>query len=210
MVRSSVLPTQEFYQINLQDMTNTSAEFYELFEELYGPLNCTYSIHTFCSHLLEIRTHGPLTQTSAFKFESFYGEMRRAFVPGTPSPTKQIMKNILLKRKLRKHICENHLYISNYDTCLESNSLIYTYASKNYNIYKISDINGQTVMCQKIGKYPVNFIETPSINWGQVGLFRRGGMCEEITTLNTSEICGKVMNVGKYMVTCPKNVLNEK
>ena len=90
MIRSCIVPSEEFRYVNLEDVEWCCKHFYELYEKLFGCINCTYNTHVVCSHLLEMRKHGPLTETSAFIFESFYGEMRRAFVPGTVSPLKQI------------------------------------------------------------------------------------------------------------------------
>ena len=203
MLRSTVIPSDEFSPINLATINESCAIVYKLFESTFGEINCSYNLHVFCSHLLEIRTHGPLTKTSAFKFESFYGELRRSFVPGTTSPVKQIMQNVLLKRILSKHYCENSIYISNYDTALECNNLIYCY-NKKYSIYKVAQINENVAKCHKIGLYPATFDETPHVDWSKVGVFRKGGICSEITDINTSEICGKVLLVGKYLLTCPK------
>ena len=210
MMRASLIPSSEFAEIDLSVVNDCCTKFYILFEELFGMQNCNYNLHLICCHLLEIRTHGPLTQTSAFKFESFYGEMRRAFVPGTISTCKQILKNILLKRAISNHICENKIFISNYETSLESNNLIYCYQRKTYYVYQISEINGAEITCFKVGQYPVTFPELPNLNWSKIGVFKKGGISESTTTLNTSDICGKVLNVGKYLITCPINVLNEK
>lgn len=210
VVRSSILPSVEYSEINLDDVNSFCSKFYELFEKLMGPNNCTYNTHVFLGHQLEIRTHGPLTETSAFKFESFYGEMRRSFVPGTPSPTKQIMKNIYLKRALSGHCCENSTYLSNYETPLENNRLVYVYQQKKYNIYQISKINGEILTCQKVGKYTVTFDDLPNINWSKVGVFKKGGICSEKIEIPMSNTSGKVMNVGKYLITCPDNILHEK
>ena len=210
MFRSSVIPSEEYSNISLALVQECCENFYKLFEELYGPENCTYNMHTFCSHLLEIRTHGPLTETSAFIFESFYGEIRRSFVPGTTAPLKQILKKILLKRNLSNHVCKNDIFITNYDTSLESNKLIYCYKNNKYIIYEITDIDGDMLLCNKVGQYPVSFPETPNITWSKVGVFKKGGVSSEITQINSSEISGKALNVGPYLITCPMNVLHEK
>ena len=210
MLRSSVIPSAEYSKINIDDVTLSCEIFYQVFEEIFGPKNCPYNLHVFCSHLTEIRTHGPLTETSAFKFESFYGEMRKSFVPGTTSTLKQIMKNILLKRTLTKHVCENNIFISNYETSLECNNLVYTYERNEFKMYQISEVDGNTVSCYKIGQYPVHFEETPHIDWSTVGVFKKGGTSSDLNVLQTSQICGKVLKVDKYLMTCPTNVLNEK
>ena len=210
MVRSAVIPTEEFSNIDINAVNQSCSDFYHLYEMLFSPHNCTYNVHVFLCHLMEIRTHGPLTETSAFKFEAFYGEVRRSFVPGTPSTTKQILKNIFLKRYLRKHCCASNIFLSNYDTSLECNKLIYCYTQKQYNFYEIKEIEGTKLKCQKIGKYQAVFEDTPQINWASVGVFRKGGVCSTISELDSSQVKGKVLLVGKYMITCPYNVLNEK
>ena len=210
VLRAALIPSNEFAHIDLEIVNTMCANFYHLYESLFGKQNCPYNLHVFCSHLLEIRTHGPLTETSAFKFEAFYGELRRAFVPGTVSPLKQILKNIMLKRALRKHFCQNTIFLSNYDTPLESNNLIYTYNRNVYEIYQISDINGNVMNCMKVGLYPVHFPETPNLDWSSVGMFKKGGVCSKQIQLLTSEVHGKVFHVDKYLLTCPINVLNEK
>ena len=210
MFRSSVIPSEEFSEVQLSDVTECCETFYKIFEQLFGEQNCTYNIHVFIGHLLEIRTHGPLTETSAFKFESFYGEIRRSFVPNTISPLKQIMKNIFLKRSLENHHCTNNIFLSNYETALESNKYVYCFSSKKYKIYEISEINGNNISCYKIGQYPATFPETPNLNWSKVGVFKKGGKCNEVTNLNPSNIHGKVIVVGKYLLTCPHNIINEK
>ena len=210
MLRSSVIPSVEYSHISLDIVHNCCAEFYKLFEELLSIHNCTYNLHTLCSHLTEIRTHGPLTETSAFKFESFYGELRRSFVPGTCSPLKQIMKKIFLKKELGKHYCDNNISITNYETPMEANNLIYCYKNKQYFMYQVSDIHDDLITCNKIGQYPVYYQQTPNIDWSSVGVFKKGGISSNNTVLNSSEIAGKVLHVGKYLITCPFNVLNEK
>ena len=210
MLRSSVIPSEEFSPINLQVIEECCHAFYKLFEKLFGVHNCTYNLHVFCGHLTEIRTHGPLTETSAFKFEAFYGELRKAFVPGTISPTKQIMQNVYLKRSLSHHSCVNSMFLSNYDTSMECNKLVYTYTRNKYNLYEISDIGDNMVTCYEVGKYDVHFDETPNLDWSQVGFFKKGALSAVPKQLNVNEISGKVLNVGKYLLTCPNNVLNEK
>lgn len=210
MMRSAVIPSDEFSKINISDVNDCCDKFYRLFEKLFGETNCPYNLHVFCSHLMEIRTHGPLTETSAFKFESFYGEMRRSFVSGTISPMKQIMKNIFLKRYLKDHVCKKDIVITNYETSMERNNLIYTYVKNEYAIYQVSDIDDNFATCNKMGQYPVHFEETPNLDWSKVGVFKKGGINSTSTKIKTSDVCGKVLIVDNYLLTCPYNVLDEK
>ena len=75
MIRSCVIPSEEFKLFPLHVLDKCCSAFYSLYQQLFGVKNCPYTIHMVGSHLIEMRYHGPLTATSAFPFESFYGEM---------------------------------------------------------------------------------------------------------------------------------------
>lgn len=93
---------------------------------------------------------------------------------------------------------------------MECNNLIYCYEKKEHNIYEIEEIIDDNVSCREVGKYPVTFEEVAHLNWSVVGVFRKGGVSSNVTNIKTSQIRGKVLIVGKYLITCPINVPNEK
>jgi hypothetical protein len=62
----------------------------------YGEDVGTYNVHGLL-HLEAIRKHGPLATTSAVPYEASFGHVRRSFVPGTPSITKQIMTEMFVR-----------------------------------------------------------------------------------------------------------------
>ena len=210
MIRSCVIPDSEYFNVSASHIYHACEKFYKIYEKIFGVTNCSYSIHVLCSHLLQIRQLGPLTETSAFKFESFYGEIRNSFTPGTPSTLKQIMEKILLKRSLSAHSCEKPIYLSNYDTALQCNSLIYTFINDNYNIYKVIDEIGEDVVCHPQGTFPCEFKETPELPWSSIGVFQKGASSTEVIKIPHKSIAGKVLKVGEFLITCPENVLKEK
>ena len=210
MLRATTLPENEYTEVNKNKIRQCCEKFYILYEYVYGIENCTYSTHVLCSHLMEIRALGPLTETSAFKFESFYGELRDSFVTGTVSPLKQILQKVYLKRALAFHSCQKPLEFSNKDTNMTCNSLIYTFENGSYKIFKIKEIVEDNFLCNSAGKQHCTFTETPGINWNSVGVFKRGAIMSEEIVIHHSQIKGKVIAVGKYLITCPKNVLQEK
>lgn len=112
MVRACVLPNDEFRKIDVTLVESACQKFYILYEKLYGQINCTYSIHVMCSHIMLIKGNSPLTAKSAFKFESFFSEMKNMFQPGTLSPLKQILQNCFVKRILEFHQCEKSIFLS--------------------------------------------------------------------------------------------------
>ena len=210
MIRACVLPDNEFFNVNVQQITNACTKFYKLYEALFGQANCTYSIHVLCCHLLQIRQLGPLTESSAFKFESFYAEVRNSFTPGTPAPLKQIFETVLLKRSLSHHSCQKSTEISNYETSQQCNSLVYTYSDDNINIFKVIDIIDEEAICNPQGKFPCTFKNIPELSWSSVGVFKKGATSGEIINVPQNTIAGKVLKVGSYLMTCPDNVLKEK
>ena len=210
MIRSCVIPSEEFKQFPLDVLDMCTSSFYSLYEQLFGVKNCPYTIHVVGSHLIEMRFHGPLTKTSAFPFESFYGEMRNSFVPGTPSTLKQIFTNIFVKRVLSDHKCQNDMYISAKNTPMERNNLIYTFEQNTYTMYVVNSIQDDYLTCQVQDKKPCSFPETPTLNWSIIGVFEKKDVLPGEIVIHRSHVKGKVLIVNQYLLTCPLNVLQEK
>ena len=210
MIRSCIIPEEEFSAVNARDIEMCSSDFYSLFENLFGTRNCSYNVHIISSHLLKMRSKGPLTKTSAFCFENFYGEVRNSFVPGTQSTLKQILQTVLIKKFLVKHYCSPITIISENDTALECNSLIYTYIDGNYKIYQVISQSEEIYNCHTMGKLPVSFKELPLINWSSIGVFRKGGLSNTIKAVSKSDFKGKVLKISNFLITCPINILDEK
>ena len=210
MVRACILPEEEFQLVNASSIKYCQKNFYLTYQNLFGEKNCTYSIHVLSSHLHLMRAKGPLTESSAFRFESFYAELRNAFQPGTVSVLKQMFQNIILKRMLSKHVCCESIYYRPKDTPLECNSLIYVFESNVHVIYKIKLIQDDVFICNQLGNHEVEFQCTRMLNWSSVGVYRKGGLSSIDVTISKDNVCGKVLKVGKYLLTCPMNILREK
>ena len=210
IIRAAIIPTPEFRLLDLNVIEEAAKQFYELYEHLFGQNKCAYCIHVVASHIMEIRAHGPLTLTSAFGFEAFYGEIRQSFTPGSPSTLKQIFQKILLKRSLSYHCCQNSIYYAVKETPLECNNMIYVFQDGTHKMYKIIEVSENSVLCLKQGKYPAVFPELPHLNWGQIGIYKKGALSRETTTMMKKDISGKVLNVNNLLITCPNNILREK
>ena len=210
MIRACILPEEEFVNVNVNHVKMCQKKFYQSYQQLYGVKNCSYSIHVVASHILLMRALGPLTESSAFAFESFYGELRQSFQPGSVSVVKQMMQNILLKRILSNHVCSESIYFSEKDTALECNSLIYVYKNDEHLIYKIISIENDTLTCNQMGNHSVDFPNTDMLNWDSVGVYRKGGLSSIDVMIEKENVSGKVIKVDKYLLTCPNNILREK
>ena len=217
MIRACVIPNPEYQAIDPDFIHQCSAKFYKTYETVHGTSQCSYSIHVVSSHLLQIRADAPLTFKSAFKFETFYGEMKNCFQPGTSSTLKQLFKNVIMKRCIEYHVCETSIFYKpdkkkkpNSNQPKECNSIIYTYENAEYNFYKILSIDNELFTCVRFGRYPVQFHQVPELNWSKVGVFRIGPTASTSCTIRHNQICGKALIVDKYVISCPNNVLREK
>ena len=210
MMRACVIPTPEFQQTNTNDILYCSDEYYKLYEKIFGAYNCTYNTHIVFSHIMEIRTHGPLTLTSAFGFEQFYGEVRNSFTPGTVSTLKQIMQKVYLRRSLGSHTCKPKIVFKLNDTSLECNNLIYTFRFGEYKMYKIVHISDTEFTCVRIKTANISFPGAATLPWKKVGVFKLDGFNDETVKIKPNAVAGKVVKVNNVLLTCPINVLDEK
>ena len=221
MIRACILPNDEYTNVDKEQLKSACRKFYELYEKVYGQKNCTYSIHVVGSHLFQIRGKRPLTSKSAFKFESFFSEVRNLFHAGTVSPLKQILQNCYMKRLLEFHCCEKKTFFSaekkpkpgkKFNPGQENNSLIYTYNEENVlDIFVIDEIiDENNFNCKIQGKFPLKLQLTPEYNWNEVGVFKMGPISEEKVVVKRSAIRGKVIKLDGYLITCPNNVIHEQ
>ena len=212
MIRACVIPNEEFDQVSKPSIVNSCELYYNLFHELFGQRNCTYSVHTVSSHLMKVRGDVPLTQRSAFYFESFYSEMRQMFKPGTSTPLKQILTNSYMKRSIEFHKCEKTIFYSKEGKTetQENNSIIYTFQNNTYEFYVIQEITDNVFICKRQGKFEYHSTMLPALEWKKIGVFRQGAVGTQIYRIQKNEVKGKVINVLNMLITCPINVLNEK
>ena len=210
MVRACIVPSDEFRHVNLNVVEMCSKKVYKIYEKLFGAVNCTYNTHTVFSHITEIRAHGPLTETSAFSFETFYGELKNCYVPGTPSPLKQAFQKVLLKRALSHHCCEIPITYTTKETSLQNDSLIYVWKHNKHNMYKMVDLIGEDLICHKIITTECSF-EDADLPWKTVGVFEFGEIDDtEYIEIDKNEVSGKVILVNDLLITWPLNILREK
>ena len=77
-------------------------------------------------------------------------------------------------------------------------------------MYIIVDIDEQDkdlFRCIKQGKFKFQNSLTPGLNWSQVGVYKLGPtLSEEIHVVYRKDICGKVLKIDNFLITCPINV----
>ena len=212
VIRSCVIPNKEFYLIADNVIQKTALSFYQNYEAIYGPKNCTYSVHVVPSHILAIRGDEPLTEKSAFKYENFYSELRNLYQPGTLSTTKQMLSNCYMKRQLEKHNCQKSIHYDIEKQGKENNSLVYYMDQNNkYQFFKIIKVhNNGNVTCNPQGRQLYNNDLVKNLKWEQVGVFKLGPFSNEEIILPIKKIEGKAIKVKNLLITCPNNVLREQ
>ena len=207
-IRAYVLPDDEFTNVKNNELQYCSNAFAILFEQLYGTSNSSYNIHMMC-HLEQIRQMGKLTDTSTFKQESYYGEMRRSYVTGTSSTGKQILQNAYIRRTIPHTNCRKPLKFSPKETSRSCDKFIYIYKDNTHTFYVIkSMLQDGRMLCAKHGRRIYKPTEL-SLDWSSVGVYLKSGEsdCNEIFWPH--EVSGKAMVVNNLIMTCPTNVLQE-
>ena len=213
VIRACVITNEEFHKIDKKFINKCCQNFYNNYEKMYGPNNCTYSIHIVCSHLLQMRGKSPLTSRSAFCFESFYSEMKNLFCPGTISPLKQVLQNTIMKRKIGNHQCQNSIVFNAKPKKenRENNHSVYTLTENGHNFYSIISSNDDdTYTCVKQGKFNASFNDIIKKNWSDVGVYKLGPLCTVPVVIKKKDIAGKVIQVNNHLITYPNNVLLEQ
>ena len=212
IMKSCVIPNKEFEELSKELIEKTSQNLYKNYESVYGENNCTYSIHVFLCHALQIRGNEPLTEKSAFKFENFYSELRNLFQPGTASPSKQILENCFMKRKLEHHNCVKSIFYDVEKKGKENNSVVYFMDDdKIYHFFNIIKINADgSLVCNPQGRHPFKCDIVKNLNWEKIGVFKSGPFSNEKITIPRNKIEGKVFRVLDFLITCPNNVLREQ
>ena len=76
-------------------------------------------------------------------------------------------------------------------------------------MYKIVTIHDNLLICNEQGYFRKNYKETPEINWNAVGVFKEGGLSEDLVSLNKNQIDGKVIRLCHLLITVPINILRE-
>ena len=93
------------------------------YQSTFGKHNMTYNTHMFM-HADLIRRHGPLTRTSAMRFEDAYGDLKKCYKPGTPSMGFQLLNNALLRAQVG-HRCRKAKFVGPRSTGRVDDSLLY-------------------------------------------------------------------------------------
>jgi hypothetical protein len=216
LVRAYLLPNAEYEQIPKIVLKKANHNFLRLLQGTFSRRMFTSNTHTF-AHLEIIRQYvgGPLTQASAFPYESHFGKIRAAIVVGTPNTVKQILTTIYTAYKAGNHRCENKMEISVHRTSRTSDREFYLWTEADgYHFYQVVEQprDPDIVIAKRI--MTETSVLSPFVQWDLVGVhqIRQDQTDPDPSgrhTIRKSQIDGKAVIVLDQILCVPRNVLLE-
>ncbi len=184
-------------RVNLHEVMS---RFVRAYTHAFGRGACVPSIHLF-SHLIEQRDRDYLSHTSSEIFESYYGLVKKAYVKGTPSITKQIIENVLGHYLGEKdHNCKKSFRYRPQGEDVKDDSLIWT----NHGYLRITRrMDDGRLMCQRLEtrRYIPDVVR--NLPFDLVGIERLMRATPERIRISAEEILAKAVQVENYIVTLP-------
>ena len=221
IVRAHMEDDEHFKEVHPQSLrlVDLSKYFAGLYQRTFGRDNCTYNAHVF-GHITKLRQLAPLTDTSAFPFESFYHQMKQSYALGTTSMCKQAILNVLMRIQEGGHSCKKPIIYKTKAASQSDDTLIFTEGHQMFQIRSMED-GGTLFRCSKIHKsdYTVMVNDGKTmLDFGQIGVYTYDGVEDynpaDLAAPNTMEVPkrdvqGKVVLVHGFLVTIPIHVLVE-
>ena len=96
LLRVYVSPPGTAARIGKEYLQELHTEFYDLFEQEFGPMACRFNVHSFF-HMPEVVEFGKMTEVSTEPYESAYGHVLKSFVAGTRNIGLQILRKMMLR-----------------------------------------------------------------------------------------------------------------
>lgn len=113
-------------------------QFHKLFAEVFGNQACSYNVHVF-KHWVKFRDRKPLTEQSAFKYESSYAKLRSHYDPRTMSTGLQALEGFYKSCKFGEHRCKRRLRLKTAVTPKRDDTLVYL--KKSHGLLKLVDVS---------------------------------------------------------------------
>lgn len=206
LIRAYVLPEKEFKFVSKSLLQQCQRRFIQKIRKVHGEYNCLYNFHMIL-HLDLIRQHGPLSKTSSFPYESMFSKIRDSFVPGTPNPVKQIFQTMYHRQRLG-HICKKAVSMAPHETSMTDDSLAYIFNPKgHYEFFKINGVCKETRLLECKEIYVLE--RENELPFEKIGVFIIQCISSETVLKQKADLSGKVIRVGKYVLSIPNGVLRE-
>lgn len=204
IVRAVNLPMDVMREAGVTDAL--VLKWYQKFQSVFGIHNCSYNVHCF-SHILEVRKLGPLSETSAVRYEDMYGVLKRNFHAGTQSMGKQASQNSLVSLTYGHHCCQKSVTFKEKETQKNSDVILYTRQGM---LVKCTSVLGSTILGLQIHVEDGLYLYE-QYDFNKVLCFRVKKNVkskeEEILTIPKSDITGKGVLAEDIISVIPNNLL---
>ncbi len=178
------------------------------FVNVFGKDASSYNVHAF-THIAILRTLGLLTETSAVRNESHYGDMKRRCMSGTPSVGLQGIQDCHV-RNLGSHVCVRRTRISPRTTSKCDDSILYT---EPHGFVRVTKVLPDGYEARRIAICPTNY-PLPDLDFQTVLSYRVPNNCltnvGEAITVTYGQVRGKGVMVKQYLSMLPLDVLLER
>ncbi len=205
--RALMLPSELYaYEENREKLARMLRRWYYLFESTFGLNNCSYNVHTV-SHVLAVRDFGPLTETSAVRFEDQYQVLKGAFVGGTMSTGLQALENLYVGLAY-DHSCQKSIDLKGRRTAKVNDRLVYL---KSGQIIEIASVLDDVVEGNEVATEPGLHL-LPGYDFNEVLCFKRDRLTSRAplsVATRLCEIAGKCVECCGFISVIPINVLRE-
>ena len=208
----SYLMDDDYYYADLaraDQLEQLVIKFVKDFESYFGVSNAFYNLHIL-THLRFIREAlGPLTDYSAFTFESFYALINKNMCQRTQSLGKQSMKGVAAgywsKRDIHK--CVQPIRISTKVTAYLNDTIIATSIDE---VIKVIEVDGDTIVGKKIltHEFLPNMTEDAD-GWRNIGVQCFNKYSNEIISIQRNDVYGKGVLCGNVITCVPNHVLRD-
>ena len=204
LVRAVSLPDKYFRRITT-DLHEVVAQWYRLYVKAFGPKNCVYNVHLF-GHLLRLRELGPVTETSATRFEDHYSQLKKSYRAGTDSVGKQAIQNLFLAQQTGHH-CRKSMQILDRVTTKVDDRYVYTENDKIVRICSVQPdhIVGHIVPVEA-GHFPLS-----GLNFNEVLSFKLSNNRAKSAkvTVPIQDIIGKCVVTKDVISVLTENIICE-
>ncbi len=186
------------------DLKDVMKKFIKSYMKAFGKAACIPSLHLF-SHLLEQRSHQPLSLTSTESFESFYAIIKKQFKTGTQSIGKQVLENLFgYYNGQLSHNCRKKYRYRPMEDDIKHDCWIRT-----ENGYKkiVQHLGNGRVTCRVVDteRYTPDVVRTLPFHLIGVARFKRVRNDEVI--VQEADIIEKVVKVERVLVSMPFDIL---
>ncbi len=203
--RALMLPPDLFdYNRHKEEVARMVHNWYAIFEGTFGKENCVFNVHTF-HHVMEVRDLGPLTETSAYRYEDEYQHLKNAYAAGTASTGLQALKNLYVAT-LSGHSCEKSIELRGRCTSQVNDRILYLRDGRILEVTTIEDdlVEG-TIIPLEGGLHLI-----PGCDFNLVLCFKRSKYAStspKNVATSLREVAGKVIDCCDILSVVPLNVL---